>query len=166
MKYSKIVEALGRILYLTGKQWLSYRYSQEKAASSDSFWNPGNFLAIFRQVIFLYKSNKSKWIDWHCRKIHHCIIQKWLIEEIKEVKYRFISADEVAGVYVYLYICIYVWVYMYKCVYVHVYNTWIQLCWLCYYLDWCFEPLLSDGNKKLNILAQKHFRTFWKNIFT
>ena len=37
MKYSKTVEALDRILYLTGKQGRSYRCSQEKAATSGSF---------------------------------------------------------------------------------------------------------------------------------
>ena len=50
MKYQKIVQALARILYLIGKQEISYQESQKAAASSDTLWNPGSFLAIVRQV--------------------------------------------------------------------------------------------------------------------
>ena len=57
------------------------------------------------------------------------MIHKWLIEDIKEVKYDSISADEVTSVYVYEHICIMcMCVYTYHiCVYVLVY-IYIYIC--------------------------------------
>ena len=78
MKYSKIVEALDRIFYLSGKQRISYRGTQQTAANSDTLRIPRNFLAIVPEVThcylllykyffftitkrcLLYESNKSK----------------------------------------------------------------------------------------------------------
>ena len=37
MKYPKMVEALDRILYLIGKQGISYRGTQETTAESDIY---------------------------------------------------------------------------------------------------------------------------------
>ena len=54
MKYPKIVEVLGRILYLIGKQGISDRRTQETAANSDILWNTGNFFVIVRQVTHFY----------------------------------------------------------------------------------------------------------------
>ena len=45
MKYPKIVETLNRMLYLTGKQGISYQGIQEAAAAnSDTIWNVRNIL--------------------------------------------------------------------------------------------------------------------------
>ena len=54
MKYRKIVEALDRMLDLIGKQGIYYQGTQQAAANSDTSWNPGNFLAIVRQVTYWY----------------------------------------------------------------------------------------------------------------
>ena len=54
MKYRKIVEALDRMLDLIGKQGIYYQGTQQAAANSDTLWNPGNFLAIARQVTYWY----------------------------------------------------------------------------------------------------------------
>ena len=55
MKYPKMVEALDRILYLTGKQRISYRWMDTgNAANSDTLLNPGNFLVIIQQVTHCY----------------------------------------------------------------------------------------------------------------
>ena len=50
-----------------------------------------------------------------------CIIQRSFTQEIKEVKHRSISSDEVTSVHVYMYICICVCVYMCMCVYVYMF---------------------------------------------
>ena len=50
MKYPQIVKVLDKIPYLIGKQGISYQGTQKIAANSDTFWDPGNFLAINRQV--------------------------------------------------------------------------------------------------------------------
>ena len=50
----------------------------------------------------LYDPNKSKWIDWYCRKMHHSEIT--------------ISTDRNTSVHVHVYIWIDVCAYMYICV--------------------------------------------------
>ena len=65
MKYRKIVEALDRTLYLTGKQGISYQGTQQTAANSDTLWNSGDFLAIVRQVTYCYLllyQHKMNWL--------------------------------------------------------------------------------------------------------
>ena len=74
MKYQKIAQALDRILHLIGKQVVSYQETQNAAANSSTLRNPGNFLAIVRQIkrvyllfyehfhlkrLLLYESNNS-----------------------------------------------------------------------------------------------------------
>ena len=54
MKYSKIVEALDRIFYLSGKQRISYRGTQQTAANIDTLRIPRNFLAIVPEVTHCY----------------------------------------------------------------------------------------------------------------
>ena len=54
MKYEKIFQALDRILLFIGKQWISYQGPQKAVANSDTWWNPGNLLAIARQAIHDY----------------------------------------------------------------------------------------------------------------
>ena len=55
MKYQKIVHALDRILYLIGKQGISYQGTQ-KTAAANTLWIPEYFLAIVRQVKHRYLS--------------------------------------------------------------------------------------------------------------
>ena len=52
--YPKIVEALARIIHLIGKQGIAYRGTEEKADDSDTAGNPGNFLAIVREIANYY----------------------------------------------------------------------------------------------------------------
>ena len=58
-----MVQALNRILYLIGKQGISYHGAQKTAANSGTLYNPGNFLCIARQVkhryFLLYKCIRS-----------------------------------------------------------------------------------------------------------
>ena len=58
MKNPTLIEALDRMVYLTGNQGIYYRGTQETAANSNTLWNPETFLAIAQQVthcsLFLY----------------------------------------------------------------------------------------------------------------
>ena len=103
MNYKKIVQALGKILYLIGKQRISYQGTQKTSANSDALRNSGNFLAIVRQVkhryLLLYEhihstlrkdffymspTNQNELIG----KINH-------LNDLKKVKRRSISVDKV-----------------------------------------------------------------------
>ena len=54
MKHQKIVHALDKILYLFGKQGISYQGTQKTTVNSDTLRNPGKFLAIVWQVKHCY----------------------------------------------------------------------------------------------------------------
>ena len=54
MKYQKIIQALDRILYLIGKHWTSYQGKQKTVSTSDTLWNPENFLSIVGKVKHRY----------------------------------------------------------------------------------------------------------------
>ena len=121
---------------MTGKQGISHRRTQEIGANStnsDSLRNPGIILAIVRQVAYRYlllyehiHSLLRKSVSYMSPTSQNqligifanYIIQIWLIEEIKEVKCRSISADEVTSVFVYVHVCKCICVYtcMYLCV--------------------------------------------------
>ena len=100
MKYQKIVQALDRILYLIGKERISYQWTQKTAANSDALWNPVNFLAIVRQVkhhyLLLYGHIRST-----LRKHFFCMSltnQNELIVKINRSKLRSISVGKVTYV--------------------------------------------------------------------
>ena len=101
MKYQKIVQALDRILYLIGKQRISYKGTQKTPANSDAIQNPGNFLAIVPQVkhryLLLYKhicSTLGKDFFYMSPTNQNELI------DIKKVKRCSISVDKVTYVYV------------------------------------------------------------------
>ena len=93
------------MLYLIGKQGISYRGTQETTANSDTLLKSRKLLCNFsasytllsftlcvnsftiKKIIFQCDSSKSKWNNWYCR----------LIAEINYVKYRPIFADEVTN---------------------------------------------------------------------
>ena len=52
--YPKIVEALARIIHLIGKQGIAYRGIEKKANDSNTARNPGNFLAVVREIANYY----------------------------------------------------------------------------------------------------------------
>ena len=121
MKYPKVVETLDRIIYFIWKQEISYRWTQKITGNSDFLWNPTNFLAIVWQVkhgyLLLYESINSplqKDVFYKSSTIQNeligilvkYIIQKWLIEEIKEVNDRSAVANEVTTVYVHVCRCV------------------------------------------------------------
>ena len=118
MKYQKIVQASDRILYLIGKQGISYQETQKTAANIDTLWNPENFLAIVWQLkhryLLLYEHiNSGLGKDLFCmspilgQNELIGIAAKYTIQIcLKKVKCHFISLDEVTNAYVYVYICI------------------------------------------------------------
>ena len=52
--YPKIVEALAIIMHLIGKQSIAYRGTEKKVDDSDTAGNPGNTLAIVREIANYY----------------------------------------------------------------------------------------------------------------
>ena len=123
MKHQNIVQALDRILYLTGKQGISYQGAQKTAANSDNLWNTGKFLAIVRQdkhcYLLLYKCIRSTLlkdffeISTPSQNELTGIVTKYTLQIwLKKIKCRSISVDEVTNVYVYVYICISVCIYV------------------------------------------------------
>ena len=110
--YQKIVEALARIIHLIGKQGIAYRGTEEKADDSDTAGNPGNFLAIVREIANYYPllhehvltplrkdvSNMSPTSQNELIEIiGKRIIQKKVIEEIEDAQYYSVLADEVTN---------------------------------------------------------------------
>ena len=110
--YPKIVEALARIIHLIGKQGIAYRGTEEKADDSDTAGNPGNFLAIVREIANYYPllhehvftplrkdvsymspTSQNELIEIIGKRI----IQKKFIEEIKDAQYHSVLADEVTN---------------------------------------------------------------------
>ena len=126
MKYPKKVEVLGRMLYLIGKQGISYRGTLERAANSDTLWNPGNFLAIFLQVThsylllyetllqrdFSYMSPSSKNELIVCKINHSNMTYRILSLVTKSVLYMCMCVCVHSHVYIYIYI-IYIYIYIY-----------------------------------------------------
>ena len=106
--YPKIVEALARIIHLIGKQGIAYRGTEEE--TDDSSGNPGNVLAIVREianyypllhehiftplrkdVLYMSPTSQNELIEIIGKRI----IQKKFIEEIKDAQYHSVLADEV-----------------------------------------------------------------------
>ena len=113
MKYQKIVQALDRVLYLIGKQRISYQGTQKAAANSNALLNPGNFLGIVWQVKHRYRLLYEH-IRSTLRNGFFCMCptnQNELIGKInhsnylKKLKRRSTSVDKVTYVYVYIYMC-------------------------------------------------------------
>ena len=134
MKYQKIVEALDKMLYMIWKQGISYQGTQEIAVNSDTLWNSGYFSVNVWQVThcylllyehihsfttakrrLLYESNKSKLIDWYCRKIHHS--KMTISAELLVCICMCICID--VCVYMYICICVYIYIYIYIYIYMH-----------------------------------------------
>ena len=84
-----------------------------------------NSFTIIKRLL-LYASNKSKWIEF-IAIVAKYIIQIQLIEEIKQVKCRFILADEVTNVHLFVYIRIYVHRCMYMCLWTCMYVIYIHI---------------------------------------
>ena len=110
MKYPKIAETLDKIVYLIGKQGISYRWIQEITRNSGALWNPGHFLQKTHcYPLFKEHIHSSFWKDIFYMSpasendltniVAKSNIQKWLFEEIKERNYRFICANKVTCVY-------------------------------------------------------------------
>ncbi|XP_065642982.1 uncharacterized protein LOC136074574 [Hydra vulgaris] len=109
--YPYIVETLGRIVHLMGKQGLTFRGTYKKRMeNSDQKGNPRNFLAIVQEIArhnaelnthiqtplrkdvsYLSPKSQNELIDIIGKKC----IQERLINEIKAANYYSISADEV-----------------------------------------------------------------------
>ena len=133
MKYSKIVEALDRTLYLIGKQGISDRATQETAGNSYTLWNLGNSLEILWQVSHCYllmyehihlllrkdfsymgATSQNELIDI----IAKYIIQIWLTEEIREIKCR---TSVYVNVYICICICVCIFIYVIYVIYIYIY---------------------------------------------
>ena len=52
--YSKIVEVLARIIHLNGKKGTAYQGAEKNPDDSNTVGNPGNFLAIVREIANYY----------------------------------------------------------------------------------------------------------------
>ena len=110
--YSRIVHALARVVHLLGKLSLSFRGHREEIDVIDIEKNPGNFIAVLRELSHYYPD-----LDKHLREplrkdvtylspksqnelinvIGKKVIQAKLIEEIKTAGMHSISADEVTS---------------------------------------------------------------------
>ena len=110
--YSKIVEALARVIHLIGKQGIAYRGTEEKADNGNTSGSPGNFLAIVweianyypflhehiftplrKDVSYMNPTSQNELIEIIGKRI----IQKRFIEEIKDAQYHSVLADAVTS---------------------------------------------------------------------
>ena len=107
--YPKILETLARIIHLIGKQSIAYRGTEKKADDSDTAGNTRNFLAIVwkiasyypllhghnftplrKDVSYMSPTSQNELIEI----IRKRMIQKKIIEEIKDAQYNSALADE------------------------------------------------------------------------
>ena len=169
MKYSKIVEALDRTLYLIGKQGISDRATQETAGNSYTLWNLGNSLEILWQVSHCYllmyehihlllrkdfsymgATSQNELIDI----IAKYIIQIWLTEEIREIKCR---TSVYVNVYICICICVCIFIYVIYVIYIYIY---IYIYYIYTYIHICIY--LHDMWKQIGrFFVYYHFEMFY-----
>jgi len=111
-EYPRIVEALGRVIHLLGKQGLALRGHREGVAAASDDKNQGNFLALVYEIAHYYPLLKKHLEDPKRKDVKYLgpksqneliniigihMIQKHLVKEIAESGMHSISADEVTS---------------------------------------------------------------------
>ena len=99
MKYQKIVQTLDRILYLIGKQGISYQGIQKTAANSDLLLSEHIRSTLRKDLFYMNPTNQNELTG----KINHS-------NDLKKVKRRSIPVGKVTYTlykvtYIYIYMC-------------------------------------------------------------